>query len=142
MEKTGKVLVTGAAGFIGGHLVADLVRGGHSEIRAIDCKPISDSEWYQVSPEAENICADPMQVAACRAATRGIRYVFNLAADRGGMGFMATRKAECMLSVLINTHLLMAAREASVERFFQFYEAAIEESRSSAVGSLAIQRLV
>jgi GDP-D-mannose 3', 5'-epimerase len=71
MEKTGKVLVTGAGGFFGGHLVADLVRGGHSEIRAIDCKLIA--EWYQVSLEAETICADLMRVAACRAATRGTR---------------------------------------------------------------------
>jgi nucleoside-diphosphate-sugar epimerase len=49
---------------------------------------------------------------------RDVRYVFNLAADMGGMGFIERHKAECMLSVLINTHLLMAAREASVERFF------------------------
>ena len=44
--------------------------------------------------------------------------VFNLAADMGGMGFIETHKAECMLSVLINTHLLMAAREAAVRRYF------------------------
>ncbi len=137
MEKTGKVLVTGAGGFIGGHLVADLARAGHSEIRAIDCKPLS--EWYQVSPAAENICADLMQVAACRAATRGMRYVFNLAADMGGMGFIETHKAECMLSVLINTHLLMAAREASVERFFFSSSACVyaaEKQTSAAVAPL------
>jgi GDP-D-mannose 3', 5'-epimerase len=116
MEKTGTVLVTGAGGFIGGHLVAELVRAGHSGIRAVDCKPLP--EWYQVFPEAENICADLMQLAACRAATRGMRYVFNLAADMGGMGFIETHRADCMLSVLINTHMLMAAREASVDRFF------------------------
>jgi nucleoside-diphosphate-sugar epimerase len=44
--------------------------------------------------------------------------VYNLAADMGGMGFIETHKAECMLSVLINTHMLMAARDAEVGRFF------------------------
>lgn len=116
MKKTGKIVVTGGGGFIGGHLVAELVRSGHSDIRVVDRKPFS--EWYQVFPQAENICADLCELSACRAAARGARYVFNLAADMGGMGFIETHKAECMLSVLISTHMLMAAREAAVERLF------------------------
>lgn len=116
MEKDGKVVVAGGGGFIGGHLVAELVRRGHSDIRVVDCKPLSD--WYQVFPQAENIRADLRELPACRAATRDARYVFNLAADMGGMGFIETHKAECMLSVLVSTHMLMAAHEAAVERLF------------------------
>jgi len=116
VQKAGRVLITGAGGFIGGHLVTDLVRAGHSDIRAVDCRPLS--EWYRVFPQVENIRADLRELNACRAATRDVRYVFNLAADMGGMGFIETHKAECMLSVLINTHMLIASREASVERFF------------------------
>jgi GDP-D-mannose 3',5'-epimerase len=116
LDETGKVLVTGGGGFIGGHLVADLLRTGHSDIRVVDYKPLA--EWYQVFPQVENVRADLRELSACRAATRDVRFVFNLAADMGGMGFIETHKAQCMLSVLINTHMLMAAREASVERFF------------------------
>jgi GDP-D-mannose 3',5'-epimerase len=116
MEKVGKVLITGGGGFIGGHLVANLLGAGHSDIRVVDWKP--PPEWYQVFPQVENIRADLRQLSACRAAAHEVRYVFNLAADMGGMGFIETHKAECMLSVLINTHMLMAAREASVEGFF------------------------
>jgi GDP-D-mannose 3', 5'-epimerase len=116
MEKNGKVLIAGGGGFIGGHLVADLIRGGHSDIRVVDCKPFSD--WYQIFPQAENICADLRDLPACRAATRDVRFAFNLAADMGGMGFIETHKAECMLSVLVSTHMLMAAREAAVDRLF------------------------
>jgi nucleoside-diphosphate-sugar epimerase len=116
MEKGSKVLVTGGGGFIGGHLVAELIRDGHCDIRVVDCKSLPD--WYQIFPQVENICADLRDVSACRAAARDVRYVFNLAADMGGMGFIETHKAECMLSVLINTHMLMAAHEAAVERLF------------------------
>jgi GDP-D-mannose 3', 5'-epimerase len=116
MEKSGKVLVTGGGGFIGGHLVAELIRRGHSDIRVVDRKPLTD--WYQLFRQTENIRADLQELSACRNAVRGARYVFNLAADMGGMGFIETHKAECMLSVLISTHMLIAAREAAVERLF------------------------
>ena len=116
MERMGKILVAGGGGFIGGHLVGFLIQQGHSDIRVIDCKPLG--EWHQVFPEAENIRADLRELASCRAAVRDVRFVFNLAADMGGMGFIETHKADCMLSVLINTHLLLAAREAGVERLF------------------------
>ena len=55
---------------------------------------------------------------ACQRACAGASRVYQLAADMGGMGFIETHKAACMLSVLINTHMLMAAREGGVERFF------------------------
>jgi GDP-D-mannose 3',5'-epimerase len=109
------VLVAGGGGFIGGHLVADLERQG-MRVRAVDVKPLD--EWYQVSPDAENMVLDLSEIDACRRAVAGARRVYNLAADMGGMGFIESHKALCMLSVLINTHMLMASREADVERFF------------------------
>ena len=111
-----RVLVAGAGGFIGGHLVAHLRNQGVSQIRAVDRKPIS--EWYQVFPDVENMTLDLSTKPACDKAVSGMTHLYNLAADMGGMGFIETHKAECMLSVLINTHLLMAAREAGLSRFF------------------------
>jgi GDP-D-mannose 3', 5'-epimerase len=111
-----EVVVCGAGGFIGGHLVADLLREGGTRVRAVDTKPID--EWFQVFPEADNRVADLSDREVCREVSEGARYVFNLAADMGGMGFIEANKARCMLSVLINTHLLLAAREHEVERFF------------------------
>ena len=109
------VLVAGAGGFIGGHLVGELVRQGH-EVRAVDRKPLN--EWYQAFDTAENVVADLAEIDACRAATDGVAEVYNLAADMGGMGFIENNKALCMLSVLESTHMLVAARDAGVERFF------------------------
>jgi len=111
-----RVLVAGAGGFIGGHLVAHLRNQGVSHIRAVDRKPIA--EWYKVFPEVENMTLDLSVKPACDKAVSGMTQLYNLAADMGGMGFIETHKAECMLSVLINTHLLMAAREAGLSRFF------------------------
>jgi len=110
------ILVAGGGGFIGGHLVARLLTLGHRNVRVVDIKPIG--EWYQVFPQADNRVLDLKSLANCRTAVAGVARVYNLAADMGGMGFIETHKAECMLSVLINTHLLMAAREAGIERFF------------------------
>jgi nucleoside-diphosphate-sugar epimerase len=110
------VVVTGGGGFIGGHLVADLVGRGYRKVRSVDVKQIDD--WYQVVPGVENVRADLKQKIACERACRGARYIFNLAADMGGMGFIETHKADCMLSVLINTNMLLAARQHGAERFF------------------------
>ncbi len=111
-----EVVVCGAGGFIGGHLVAGLLREGGTRVRAVDAKPID--EWFQVFGDADNRVTDLSDRDACRQALEGARYVFNLAADMGGMGFIEANKARCMLSVLINTHLLLAAQEHEVERYF------------------------
>jgi GDP-D-mannose 3',5'-epimerase len=114
--KDAKVVVCGGGGFIGGHLVGDLLRQGHTNIRAVDLKPFDD--WYQRFPEAENLQLDLQGKPACDKAMKDAVVVYNLAADMGGMGFIENNKALCMLSVLINTHLLMSAKDNRVERFF------------------------
>jgi nucleoside-diphosphate-sugar epimerase len=137
MNTNDLVVVTGAGGFIGGHLVAELRRRSHRRIRAVDIKPLH--EWYQLSEDVENLALDLRERDACRQAARGARYVFNLAADMGGMGFIELHKAECMLTVLINTHMLMAARDAGVERFFYSSSACVyaaEKQTAAAVTPL------
>jgi GDP-D-mannose 3',5'-epimerase len=111
----GRVVVAGAGGFIGGHLVADLLHCSERVVAA-DSKPLN--EWHQLFPEAENLQLDLREKNICYALVDGADHVYNLAADMGGMGFIETHKALCMLSVLINTHLLLAARDQGVERYF------------------------
>jgi nucleoside-diphosphate-sugar epimerase len=115
MQPEGLVVVAGAGGFIGGWLTRSLVQEG-VPVRAVDLKPLD--EWYQRFDEVENVVLDLRGAEACTAAVAGARWVYDLACDMGGMGFIETRKAECMISVLIGTHLLLAARDAGVERFF------------------------
>jgi GDP-D-mannose 3',5'-epimerase len=116
MDPDKLVVVTGGGGFIGGHLVGDLRRQGYQHIRAIDRKPLS--QWYQVFDDVENLVLDVSLLENCRIAAAAASYVYNLAADMGGMGFIEHNKALCMLSVLTSTHMLVAAREAGVERLF------------------------
>jgi nucleoside-diphosphate-sugar epimerase len=111
-----RVLVCGAGGFIGGHLVRSLLATGVASVRAVDIKP--KSEWHQVFADAENLVMDLSEKQNCIAAAKGNAIVFQLAADMGGMGFIESNRALCMLNVLANTHMLLAARNCAVERFF------------------------
>jgi len=110
-----KILVGGAGGFIGGHLVAKLLEQGF-DVRAVDVKPFD--AWYQVHPDAESRVGDLSLLDVAFESARGVDEIYNLACDMGGMGFIENNKALCMLSVLVNTHLLMAARDHEVQRFF------------------------
>ena len=110
-----KILVTGAGGFIAGELARKLKEQGH-EVVAVDKKPLA--EWYQITEGVENLVLDLHYRENCYTAVGGCDEVFNLAADMGGMGFIENNKAMCMMSVLINTHLLEASKENNISRYF------------------------
>lgn len=114
--KNTKILVTGAGGFIGGHLVKYLRNKGYQNIRAVDIKPLKN--WYQIDSKAENIVLNLSHLDNCKLATKNIDEVYNLASNMGGMGFIESHKAECMLNVLINTNMLLASKEAGVKKYF------------------------
>ena len=116
LDRDARVVVTGAGGFIGGWLAAELLASGYRRVRAVDYKPFD--EWYQCHAEAENLRLDLRDSAACAQALRSSQLVYHLASDMGGMGFIEVNKADCMLSVLIDGHLLQAARDAGCQRFF------------------------
>lgn len=115
------IIVCGGGGFIGGHLVKEMLALGYRNVISVDKKPLT--EWYQVHKAATNIGGpkgDLMSMDNCRRVMKGNKgaKVYQLAADMGGMGFIETHKAECMLSVMINTQMLVAAKEVGVDRFF------------------------
>ena len=109
-----KILVTGAGGFIGGHLVNNLKK--NNKIICADIKPFQN--WYQKFNDLENHVVDLKNADTCLNITKNIDYIFNLACNMGGMGFIENNKAECMLSVLINTNLLNSAVINKVKKFF------------------------
>jgi GDP-D-mannose 3', 5'-epimerase len=116
LDKDGRVLVAGAGGFIGGHVVGALLEHGYTSIRAVDLKDTED--WYQRWPGTERVQADLSERTSAEKAVVGCTMVINLAADMGGMGFIENNRTLCMLSALINTHLLMASHDMAVARYF------------------------
>ena len=115
-DELGLVVVTGAGGFIGGSLVSALRMRGRNSIRAVDIKPLD--QWYQLFGDVENLSLDLNLKENCDVAAQGASEIYNLAANMGGMGFIERNKALCMLSVLINTHMLQAALEHGAKRYF------------------------
>jgi len=110
-----KYLVCGAGGFIGGHLVSNLLSEGH-QVVAADVKP--KEYWFQLFDEAKNYSLDLKEIDNCIKVSESVDYIFNMACNMGGMGFIENNKAECMLSVLINTNLLRASLSNKVKKYF------------------------
>ncbi len=110
-----KILVCGAGGFIGGHLVSNLMSEGHTVVCA-DIKPIE--YWFQYFDQNKNFSFDLKEYENCLKVTEQVDYVYNMACNMGGMGFIENNKAECMLSVLINTNMLRACLKNKVKRYF------------------------
>jgi nucleoside-diphosphate-sugar epimerase len=110
-----KFLVAGAGGFIGGHLVKSLLNDGHNLICA-DIKPIKN--WFQIFNECTNYSLDLKEYQNCLNVTRDVDFIYNMACNMGGMGFIENNKAECMISVLINTNLLRACLVNKVKKYF------------------------
>jgi GDP-D-mannose 3',5'-epimerase len=116
LQSENLIVVTGAGGFIGGNLVAALRAQGGGRIRAVDIKPFG--EWHQRFGDVENLSLDLNIKENCETAAKNAHDIYNLAANMGGMGFIETNKALCMLSVLINTQMLQAAVKNDVKRYF------------------------
>ena len=110
-----KILVTGAGGFIGGHLIKELLGRGY-KVRAVDIKKFED--WFQLFEEVENYTLDMSIKDSCFKMADGVDEVINMACNMGGMGFIENNKALCMLSVLVNTHMLMACKEFKIKKYF------------------------
>ncbi len=116
MKKDDLIVIGGAGGFIGGSLARYFRNQGFSRIRAVDKKPLPN--WYQVIDGVENLCLDLSHEVNAVKAVQGATEVYNLAADMGGMGFIEKYRVECLRSILINTHMLEAAYNAGVKRYF------------------------
>jgi len=116
VDKSTRILVAGAGGFIGGSLVRYFKDKGFANIRAVDKKPLPD--WYRKTEGVECLCLDLSQEKNCRRAVEGMDEVYQLAADMGGMGFIEKFRIECLRSVLINTHMIESAYRAGVSRYF------------------------
>ena len=110
-----KILICGAGGFIGGHLTNKLINEGH-ELYCADIKPLE--YWFQIFDKSKNFSLDLKDFNNCINVTSKVDYVFNMACNMGGMGFIENNKADCMLSVLINTNLLRACSKNNVKRYF------------------------
>ena len=110
-----KFLVCGAGGFIGGHLVKRLMDQGHQVVCA-DIKPLE--YWFQIFEKNQNFSLDLKEYDNCLKVTESIEFVYNMACNMGGMGFIENNKAECMLSVLINTNMLRACLKNNIKKYF------------------------
>ena len=109
-----KYLVCGAGGFIGGHLVKSLMSEGH-EVVCADVKPLH--LWFQLFEDNKNYSIDLKEFENCLIVSKDVDYIYNMACNMGGMGFIENNKALCMLSVLVNTHMLMACKEFKIKKY-------------------------
>ena len=120
-----KILIAGGGGFIGGHLANYYQNKGY-QVTSVDIK--KKNSWFQVNHKIKNIVADCRDPIVCEKITRGVDYVFNLACNMGGMGFIENNKALCMLSAVININLLNSSKKNKIKKFFYSSSACVYPS--------------
>ena len=120
-----KILITGGGGFIGGHLANFYQKKGY-QIVSVDVK--NKKSWFQINSYNKNIRVDCRDPLVCDRIVKGVDYIFNLACDMGGMGFIENNKALCMLSSVININLLQSAKKYKVKKFFYSSSACVYPS--------------
>lgn len=110
-----RVLIAGAGGFIGSHMAKRLYEEGHF-VRAVDIKW---DGYFEEPYYSEKLTLDLRKYANCLKATKNIDYVYQFAADMGGIGYITDVGADIMHnSVLINLHMLQSSVENKVKRLF------------------------
>ena len=133
MSTDQKIVVCGGGGFIGGHLVGDLLSKGFKNVRCVDIKPID--EWYQVHRRGRERRRRPRTSTTMPAKrVKGRDVVYNLACNMGGMGFIENNKGLCMISVLINTHLLHGRHASTASKRFFYASIRLRLQRRQAEG--------
>lgn len=121
MKKAEKVVVTGAGGFIGHHLVSYLKKQGYW-VRGVDLK----KPEYNKSDADEFFVLDLREKKSSLKAIKGMDYVYALAADMGGMGYISSHNGLILYNnAVINLNTLEAARVNKVKRFFYSSSACI-----------------
>ena len=110
------ILICGAGGFIGGHLASILSKDKNVNLVCADIKP--EEFWFQKFNNVKNYVVDLKEYENAIMVTKDIDYIYNFACNMGGMGFIENNKAECMLSVLVNTNLLRAASKNNCKKYF------------------------
>ena len=120
-----KILIAGGGGFIGGHMAKFYIKKGF-DVTCVDIKKKKD--WFQTHKRSKNIVADCRNPISCDKITKNIDYVFNLACNMGGMGFIENNKALCMLSAVININLLNSSKKNKIKKFFYSSSACIYPS--------------
>ncbi|MAV82478.1 MAG: NAD-dependent dehydratase [Pelagibacteraceae bacterium] len=111
-----KILICGAGGFIGGHLASKFSKDKNIELICADIKPLE--YWFQNFDNSKNYSLDLKEFDNTLKVTQEVDYIFNFACNMGGMGFIENNKADCMLSVLVNTNLLRSAIKNKCKKFF------------------------
>lgn len=130
MNEDQTILVAGAGGFIGGHLIADLRDLGFTRLRAVDSKPFP--QWLQRFRDVDCRVLDLRRASHCREAVNGCEVVYHCAADTGGAAYLASHASRLLENALIDAQLLASAVEVGVSRFFFPSSAFAPDSRSDA----------
>lgn len=135
-KKDLSVLVTGAGGFIGGHLIRALHDLGIARVRGVDVKPIGS--WFQLHDDTEVHVGDLSDSSVSEECVGGVDVVFHLAADMGGMGFIARNDVACLNGASIGVSLSKAAATAGVSQILFASSACVYPLRAQVLGASAL----